>query len=243
MTDTRPDFSIVVPVLYEQHAIAGFLEDLGRIRGYDRCELIVVDGEPDGGTINGISDDRVVTVRSRPGRARQMNAGAAVARGDVLLFLHADTRLPADALAAVERALDGSDAGAFRLTFDSKRLIYRVMAGFVTIRSRWNRLPYGDQALFMRRPFFEELGGYSDIPIMEDVDIVRRIRRAGGRLEILNATVRTSCRRMEAEGLLRRVALNWMMTVLYNLGVSPHKLARFYRDDYRIGRKPDVHHL
>lgn len=236
MTHTKPDFSIVIPVLYEQRTIAGFLEDLGRVRDYSRCELIVVDGEPDGGTIREISGDGVVTMISPPGRARQMNAGAAVARGDVLLFLHADTRLPAGALAEVERALAGADAGAFRLSFDSNRFIYRVMAGFVTIRAHWNRLPYGDQALFMRRRYFEQLGGYSDIPILEDVDIVRRIRRSGGRLEIIKSRVRTSCRRMEAEGIFRRVTLNWMMTVLYNLGVSPHKLARFYRDDYRRGR-------
>jgi rSAM/selenodomain-associated transferase 2 len=235
MTDTKPDFSIVVPVLYERDTIAEFLHDLRGIHGYERCELIVVDGEPGGGTIRGIPDDGVVTVTSPPGRARQMNAGAAVARGDTLVFLHADTRLPDGALAEIDRTLAGADAGAFRLTFDSNRFIYRVMAGFVTIRSCWNRLPYGDQALFVRRRFFEQLGGYSDIPIMEDVDIVRRIRRSGGRLKIIHSPVRTSCRRLEEEGIFRRVMLNWMMTVLYNLGVSPHKLVRYYRNDHRRG--------
>ena len=239
MKQAGPDFSIVVPVLYEEDTIAGLLEHIGGLDGAGRCEVIVVDGDPAGGTLQTIQDDRVVTMTSPPWRSRQMNAGAAAARGPTLIFLHADTRLPPDALSDIDAALRGDKfvGGAFRLRFDSDRFIYRLMSGFVTIRSRWNRLPYGDQAIFLRRGYFERIGGYSEIPLMEDVDIVRRIRRLGGRIKILDSSVRTSRRRLEAEGVARRVLQNWLITVLYAVGVSPEKLVRFYSEDYR--RKND----
>jgi rSAM/selenodomain-associated transferase 2 len=232
----RPDLSIVVPVLYEEDTIAGLLEHLRGIDAEKRCEVIVVDGDPAGGTIRRIEDDRVVKMTSRQWRSRQMNAGAAAACGDTLIFLHADTRLPRNALTDIDRVLhdDRHVGGAFRLRFDSDRFIYRIMSGFVTVRSRWNRLPYGDQALFVRREFFERIGGYREVPIMEDVEFVRRIRRSGGRLKIVDSSVRTSCRRMEAEGIARRVLQNWMLTVLYNFGVSPEKLVKYYTEDYRL---------
>ena len=241
MNRTAPDYSIVVPVLYEQETIEDLIDHLVTIENFTRCELIVVDGDPEGGTIRKISSDRVIKLVSPPGRSRQMNAGAAAASGDILIFLHADTCLPEGALAEIGSVLaaGASAAGAFRLSFDSDRFIYRFMSYFVTLRSRWNHLPYGDQAIFIRRDFFEKIGGYKDIPIMEDVDIVRRIRRAGGDLKILDSAVRTSCRRMEAEGITHRVLQNWMMTILYNLGVSPHKLARFYSEDYRLAGERD----
>jgi rSAM/selenodomain-associated transferase 2 len=234
-----PDISIVVPVLYEEDTVAGLLEHLRHIDAYERCEVIVVDGDPERGTIRSVTDDRIVTLTSPPWRSRQMNAGAAAARGRVLVFLHADTFLPRDAFSHIEEALrDGRcDGGAFRLGFDSDRPIYRFMSRFVTLRSKWNHLPYGDQAIFVRRRLFERLGGYREIPIMEDVEFVRRVRRSGARLKILGSTVRTSCRRMEAEGVAKRALQNWMMTVLYALGVKPEKLVRFYTEDYR--RKPD----
>jgi len=231
-----PDLSIVVPVLYEEETIAGLIDHIRGIDTDKRCEVIVVDGDPRGGTIGRIDDERVVTMISPRWRSRQMNAGAAAARGAVLIFLHADTRLPHSSLTDIDRVLqdDRYVGGAFRLEFDSDRFVYRLMSGFVTVRSRWNRLPYGDQALFFRRDFFARLGGYSEIPVMEDVDIVRRVRRGGGRLKILDSTVRTSCRRMEAEGIARRVLQNWMMTILYNLGASPEKLVKYYTEDYRL---------
>ena len=236
MRETGPDFSIVVPVLYEEDTIAGLLEHIGGLDGAERCEVIVVDGDPAGGTIGTIQDDRVVTMTSPRWRSRQMNAGAAAARSATLIFLHADTLLPPGALSDIDAALSSDEivGGAFRLRFDSDRFIYRVMSGFVTVRSRWNRLPYGDQAIFLRRGHFERIGGYSEIPLMEDVEIVRRVRRLGGRMKILDSFVRTSCRRLEAEGLARRVLQNYMISILYAAGVSPEKLVRFYSEDYRL---------
>jgi rSAM/selenodomain-associated transferase 2 len=236
---TRPDFSIVVPVLYEEDTITGLLEHIRRIDVDERCEVIVVDGDPDCGTIGRVEDDRVHTLTSRPWRSRQMNAGAAAACGDTLIFLHADTRLPLTALADIDAVLrdDGCAGGAFRLVFDSDRWVYRLMSAFVTIRSRWNRLPFGDQSIFIRRKAFERMGGYREIPVMEDVELVRRLRRAGERLTIVDSSVRTSCRRMEAEGLTKRVFQNWMMQTLYNAGVSPERLVKFYSENYRL--QPD----
>lgn len=235
MTETGPDFSIVVPVLYERDSIGVLLEHIRRLDTGNRCEVIVVDGEPNGGTIEMIEDDQVVKMISRPWRSRQMNAGAAAARGDVLVFLHADTFLPDKALSDIDAVVCNSDrvGGAFRLRFDSDRPTYRLISLFVTLRTRVNRQPYGDQALFLRRKYFEKIGGYREIPLMEDVEIVRRIRRSGGRIDILASSVRTSSRRMEAEGIIRRVIKNWLITVLYNLGVSPDKLVRYYTESYR----------
>lgn len=236
MRRAGPEFSIVVPVLYEEDTVSGQLEHIYSLDGADRCEVIVVDGDPAGGTIGTIEDDRVVTMTSPRWRSRQMNAGAAAARGGTLIFLHADTVLPHDALSDIDATLSGGefDCGAFRLRFDSDRFIYRLMSGFVTIRSRWNRLPYGDQAIFFRRGYFERIGGYSEIPLMEDVEIVRRVRRLGGRMKIQDSFVRTSCRRLEAEGVARRVLKNYLISVLYAVGVSPEKLVRYYSEDYRL---------
>lgn len=230
MKQTVPDFSIVVPVLHEQNTIGRFVDDLESIHQFDRCELVVVDGDPGGGTVGEIEGGRAVTLISPPGRSRQMNAGAAASIGRVLVFLHADTRLPAGALTDIDGALAGgaADAGAFRLAFDSPRFVYRLIAATATLRSRWRLLPYGDQALFIRRRLFENLGGFADIPVLEDVDLVGRIRRSGAGLTILDSAVRTSTRRLDSEGIVRRVTLNWILMILYNLGVSPHRLARFY---------------
>jgi rSAM/selenodomain-associated transferase 2 len=234
LSDSTPDISIVIPVLYEADTIGDTLEHVRKIESGDRFQVIVVDGDPGGGTIETITRNDVMTLVSRPWRSRQMNAGAAAASGGILLFLHADTLLPDTVFSDIVHVVrGGSVGGAFRLRFDSNRLVYRIMSGFVTIRSRLNRLPYGDQAIFLRRDYFQEIGGYDEIPLMEDVEIVRRIRRLGGRLTILDTAVRTSCRRMESEGIAKRVVQNWLISILYNFGASPEKLVKYYTEDYR----------
>jgi len=234
LSNSTPDISIVIPVLYEADTIGATLDHVRNVDSGGRCQVIVVDGDPGGGTIETITRNDVMTLVSRPWRSRQMNAGAAAASGGILLFLHADTLLPDTAISDIVRVVrGGSVGGAFRLRFDSNRLVYRIMSGFVTIRSRLNRLPYGDQAIFLRRDYFQEIGGYNEIPLMEDVEIVRRIRRFGARLTILDTAVRTSCRRMESEGIAKRVVQNWLISILYNVGVSPEKLVKYYTEDYR----------
>ena len=172
---------------------------------------------------------RARLLASPRGRARQMNAGARATRGDVLLFLHADTLLPDGALGAVEAALvdPGVAAGRFDVSFDNPRLVFRMIAWFMNERSRWTGISTGDQALFVRRAVFESLGGYAEMPLMEDVELCRRLKRRG-RLAALPLRVRTSARKWERDGAIRTILLMWALRFLYMAGVSPERLHRWY---------------
>jgi rSAM/selenodomain-associated transferase 2 len=175
-----PVISIILPVLNEAGTIN---ESIAHLRGIDRgnfSEIIVVDGDPEGSTIRAIQAGGYAR-RSRKGRSRQMNHGAALATGDILLFLHADTELPRNAFALIADALkDGRvAAGAFDLGMKSHKRIYRITETYVYLRTRLTRVPFGDQAIFMRRAYFERISGYLDIPVMEDVEIMKRIRKRG----------------------------------------------------------------
>jgi len=171
----------------------------------------------------------VALVTSPRGRARQMNAGAQQARGDVLLFLHADTRLPDGALAAIAAALDDARVvgGRFDVGFDSPRPVFRMIAFFMNVRSRWSGISTGDQALFVRRGVFEAMGGYPDIVLMEDIEFCRRLKRRG-KLAALRTRVTTSARKWEREGAFRTMALMWGLRFLYLVGVSPDRLHGWY---------------
>ena len=225
----HPLFSVIVPVLGEADRINALVDNI-RVAGYGTAlEIIVADGDPAGSTVAALCRDDVAGLTAPRGRASQCNAGAALARGDNLLFLHADTRLPAGAFQAAAAALDGrADAGAFSLSIRSKDPRLRLIAALATWRSRLFALPYGDQGLFLRRDLFEAMGGYPDIPLMEDVALVRALRRAGGRIVILPQRVATSARRWQAEGILRATLRNLALFTLYSLGVSPRRLARHY---------------
>jgi len=194
--------------------------------------------------VDGGSGDATVAVAARfpevrllaspRGRARQMNAGARAARGDVLLFLHADTLLPDGALAAVEAAVSdpGVVAGRFDVRFDNPRPMFRMIAWFMNQRSRWSRISTGDQAIFVCREVFEALGGYPEMPLMEDVELCRRLRHRG-RIAALRLRVTTSARKWEREGALRTILLMWALRFLYMAGVAPDRLHRWY-----YGREP-----
>jgi rSAM/selenodomain-associated transferase 2 len=163
------------------------------------------------------------------GRARQMNAGARASRGDVLLFLHADTLLPDGALAAVEAAAGdaGVIAGRFDVRFDNPRPVFRMIAWFMNRRSRWSGISTGDQAIFVCREPFDALGGFPDIPLMEDVELCRRLKRRG-RMAALRLSVTTSARKWEREGALRTILLMWALRFLYVTGVPPARLHNWY---------------
>lgn len=172
---------------------------------------------------------RARLLESPRGRARQMNAGAGTARGEVLLFLHADTRLPDGALAAVEAAIKdpGVVGGRFDVSFDNARAVFRMIAWFMNLRSRWSGISTGDQAIFVRRDVFEAMDGYREMPLMEDVELCRRLKRRG-RQVALRLSVTTSARKWEREGALRTVLLMWALRFLYAAGVSPERLHRWY---------------
>ncbi|MCK9392562.1 MAG: TIGR04283 family arsenosugar biosynthesis glycosyltransferase [Syntrophales bacterium] len=226
-----PKFSIIIPVINEEAVINAIIEHLGALPGAASLEIIVVDGDGSGKTIGAIRNGHVRTAVGEKGRGNQMNRGAAMARGDIVVFLHADTRLSADAFALMEGALRDPNcrAGAFDLAIDSSRPIYRLIAKIASFRSRLTRIPYGDQAHFFRRVYFNEIGGFADIPLMEDVEIMGRIKKRGERITIINRSVTTSARRWEKEGILRCTLRNWLLICLYYSGVSPERLSRFYK--------------
>jgi rSAM/selenodomain-associated transferase 2 len=158
-----------------------------------------------------------------------MNAGARAATGDVLCFLHADTRLPDGAGTAIAGALADPAvvAGRFDVRFDSPRWPFRMIAGLMNRRSRLTRISTGDQGLFVRRAAFDAVGGFPDIPLMEDIEITRRLRRAG-RIACLSERVTTSARKWERDGVARTIVLMWTLRLLHFAGVAPARLHRWY---------------
>jgi len=220
--------SIVVPVLDEAPGIVAALEALAPLRARG-CEVIVVDGGSRDGTLD-LAAPHADRVEPGPlGRARQMNAGAARARGAVLLFLHADTRLPDGADRMVARAIaDGAIWGRFDVVIAGRPAMLRVVAAMMNLRSRLTGIATGDQAIFVRRAAFERLGGFPDQPLMEDVALSHRLR-AAARPACLRARVVTSGRRWETRGVWRTILLMWRLRWRYWRGESPQSLARAYR--------------
>ncbi len=226
-------FSVIIPVLHEAGVINTLIEHLYTQRCSEDCEIIVVDGDPARGTINTINHKDVNVLVSEPGRGRQMNAGAANALGEILIFLHADTCLPVDALNLIRHTLGNRQyvAGAFDLGIRSQKLIFKIIARAASLRSRFTRMPYGDQVIFIRKDYFQSIGGFRNIPLMEDVELIKRIKKRGDKICILPDRVLTSPRRWESEGIISCTLRNWMLIILYLIGVSPEKLAHLYRSE------------
>lgn len=218
--------SVVVPALDEASSIVAVLRTA---RAPGVREIVVVDGGSRDETIARAATVADLVLRAPRGRAAQMNAGAAVAHGDVLLFLHADTRLPAGFADAVRGAIrSGAIAGRFDVRLDGDHPFLPVVAALMNLRSRWTGIATGDQAMFVRRDVFRAVGGFSAVPLMEDIDLSRRLRRAG-RLAALRLRVSTSARRWETSGVARTIVLMWGLRFAYACGVSPERLARWYR--------------
>jgi rSAM/selenodomain-associated transferase 2 len=220
--------SVILPVLDEERVLG---ERLGELEALGVHEILVVDGGSRDGTLAVAAGHPAARVLSAPrGRAVQMNAGAALATGDVLLFLHADVALPRDAPAHIERALADPAVvgGAFRTwTVADRPTRLGPLLHLADLRSRCSSLPYGDQAQFVRARVFRDLGGFPPLPLMEDLAFSRRLRRAG-RLRIVPAVVRVSGRRFLERPVVYTLLVNVYPT-LYRLGVPPAWLARFYR--------------
>lgn len=223
-----PRISVIVPVLNEGPGIGAALQPLQGWRGKG-AEIIVVDGGSSDDTVAQARDvcDRVLA--SPRGRARQMNAGAAVARGRLLLFLHADTALPEDAFAMLDALADAPRLwGRFDVRIDGAHPLLPVIAAAMNLRSRWTGVATGDQAMFVSRELFSLSGGFPDIALMEDVALSKRLRREVSP-RCLRAKVLTSGRRWLRGGVLRTVLLMWSLRLAYVFGLAPTTLARWYR--------------
>ena len=221
---------IVVPVYNEAAILAEALAHLRRVA--KDCPVVVVDGGSSDGTAGIARQFYSTEVVGRPDRGCQMNLGAVVLDSDVLLFLHADTRLPANFLAQIEEALRDprTTAGCFRLKFDHPSPWLWFYTFWTRFRGRY--LHFGDQAFFVRRDLFNSLGGYRELSFMEDVDFLARLRRrqrkSGERFRVIAEPVVTSARRFRRYGIVRQQLLNIFVVVLFELGVPPRWLARAY---------------
>ena len=220
--------SIIIPVLNEGDGIAAALDALAHLRSLG-TEVIVVDGGSRDATVERAQPRADRVVLATRGRALQMNAGAERASGDVLLFLHADTRLPAEADRVVLNGLDQSRRvwGRFDVKIDGRSRLLPVVAWLMRLRSRLTGIATGDQAIFLRREAFQAVGGFPTVALMEDIAICKRLKRLGRPL-CLRACVTTSGRRWEKNGVLTTTLLMWRLRLAYFLGADPKQLARQY---------------
>jgi len=222
--------TVVIPTRNEAERVA---EAVASSFAAGASEVIVSDGGSDDDTLRIAAAAGARTLTGEPMRARQLNYGAELAHGDAIIFLHADTTLPAGACDAVARSLaSGIDFGGFRLAFREPSLRLRFAAAMINLRTQLTREPWGDQAQFIRRDLFLTLGRYREIPIMEDYDLARRMKKHG-RTALLPLTVTTSGRRFLTKGLIATAAINWTIITRYHLGADPAELARLYRGEFR----------
>ena len=222
-------FSIIIPTYRETAGIALAVREVRRLAGGAECEIIVADATPGTAVPEALSGSGAITLSAPKGRGAQMNAGALIATGEILLFLHADTRLPENALAAIGTAMKSGrySAGAFRLKIDSPAPWLRFVAWTANVRNFFTGTPYGDQAIFVRRDLFKKVGGYREIPVMEDLDFIERVRGSGGRIVLLKEAVLTSPRRWETEGMLYTTLTHNLLRLLRLAGTTPVKMNAF----------------
>ncbi len=232
---SNPTVSVVIPTLHEAEGINALIDHLKALDNLGPVEIIVADGAEAADTLATLTHQDVVQIHTPPGRALQMNAGADKATGNILLFLHADTHLPESGLLRITTAMGNAGkpgtpkAGAFSLAIDSSKPFYRLVERMANARTRLLAMPFGDQALFFHREYFNLLGGFAEIPLMEDVEIMRRIRKRGEPLYIIGPPALTSARRWETEGVLRCWLRNLWLQLRFFLGTRPEKLAHHYR--------------
>lgn len=219
--------SIIIPVLNEVGAIAS---TISAAQNAKNIEIIVVEGGSKDGTVELLQSLGVRILPSNPGRATQMNRGAKAATGEILLFLHGDTILPPEFDGWIREALAKPKivAGAFELKIGASMRGLSLIEKIVNWRSRYLQMPYGDQAIFLRATTFAEIGGFLEMPLMEDFELIRRLKQQG-QIEILPVAVLTSGRRWQKLGVWKTTLINQIVIIAYLLGVSPQRLGRWYR--------------
>ncbi len=220
--------SVIIPTRNEAECITGTLLGLQSLRKQS-AEIIVVDGGSKDETIVLAQPLADLVICEGQGRAQQMNAGARRATGDILLFLHADTKLPENALELITNGITGKPKGwgRFDVRLSGNHFLLRMVEFLMNWRSRLSSIATGDQGIFVRRDLFETIGGFPLIPLMEDIALSRALKRQGPPL-CLRQQVITSSRRWEQHGILRTIMLMWRLRLAYAMGVDPHQLARIY---------------
>lgn len=219
--------SIIIPTLNEEASIKNLLLQFQPYREQGH-EVIVVDGGSKDNTIAIAEEYSDKVIQSQPGRAVQMNNGAIQSKGMVLWFLHADTVIPGNALNQIEQALINSDWGRFDVRLSGSHLLFRVIEKMMNLRSCISGIATGDQGIFVKKENFDSVQGYSDIPLMEDIDFSKKLKSISSPVCIKEKLI-TSSRRWEENGILATVFLMWRLRFLYWLGVSADKLAVQYR--------------
>lgn len=234
MVNSPRTVSIIVPAYHEGSKLSELIISL--LRDHDFKELIVVDvGSDKSITESGVLSKEAEVGREKfklittdqIGRGYQMNVGASQATGDILLFLHADTILPATAVTLIRQAMECSRWGRFKVKIDSTGFVFRVIESFMNWRSMISSIATGDQAIFIYRMDFEHLNGYAEIPLMEDIEISRRLKKIS-RPNIIDSPVVTSARRWQQNGVGKTILLMWSLRFLYWIGVAPNHLAKLY---------------
>lgn len=219
--------SIIIPVLNEA---ANISKTLASIQPQNIIEIVVVDGGSEDDTVKIAKLSGVKVISSLPGRARQMNQGATVASGDILLFLHGDTCLPPGFDVMIGQALEKPNiiAGAFAISLDAPSLCFRVLEAAINWRSLYFHMPYGDQGIFLRKKTFEEMEGFPEIPIMEDFELMRRLK-SRGKITIIHAPVITSSRRWLRHGIWKTTLINQIIILAYLMGIKTEYIVAQYR--------------
>lgn len=220
-------FSIIIPVLNESSHVPGVLKQVQAFRKQGH-EVILVDGGSQDDTLIKSKPHVDCVINSPRGRAVQMNAGAASSTGDVLLFLHADTMLPQDACDSIQKViLQGNVWGRFDVRLSSDYWAFRIIETMMNWRSCLTSIATGDQAIFVHRTLFLEVGGYPEIDLMEDIALCRQLKKLS-RPACIRERVISSSRKWEKNGILKTIFLMWRLRIMYFMGVSPHKLAKQY---------------